>query len=827
MQSWGKWFRAHLKRTVWGMLGFSAAMPAAASPVAVVLPGINQLAYFGVLASAGLGLCLVFMLLKVISLKRSEHEARTRLGETEFLLNEADAMLNAEAHILLAWRGTTHMPDRMTGSMMGTVNMPSDSEGIMDFASWLEPDSCVMLRDGLGELRSSGKAFNIGVRTVDGDLVEADGRAAGGLATLRFRPLSGERRQITELAYDARKLAKQVERLSGVLDSAPFPIWIKGKDATIQWANQAYVKATEAADINAVLKGDVQLARAGTIDSAKANLKTGLIGRTHAILNGSMRTLNVFETNQGQTTAGFAVDVTALEDAEKELERHISAHASTLNKLDTAIAIFGPDQKLNFFNSAYVALWKFEEKWLQSRPTDGEILDALRAQRNLPEQVNYREWRERQLAVYTILDTQEQYWYLPDGRSLRVICEQHPFGGVTYLYENLTKEIQLESRYNELFGVQRETLDNLAEAVSLFGSDGRLKLFNPAFARFWALEDQFLGDQPHIDTLAQVPTLGGDARDAWQDIRYGITGLDATRKVLEGRMMHGGRILRYRAVPLPDGNSLVTFTDVSDAVKAEQALRDRAEALEAADRLKNSFLANVSYEIRTPLTSIVGFAETLELGLAGPLTQKQRDYVQDIRQSSDDLKSIIDAIIDLSAIDAGAMELKLQTVDIAAIMETAAEKASPLLAKRRLALNVEIDSEVTSIVADPLRLDQILGHLLSNAIGFSPPESTIQMGARRNGDMVQLWVADSGKGIEPEFQDKAFERFQSRPLPGSHRGPGLGLALVKSFTELHGGKVSLVSKLDQGTTVVCSLFLYGPRKSNTDSRVKTFTSRAA
>lgn len=788
----------------------------------------NNLAFLGGLATVTLGLGLIFALIKISRLRGSEAAARKRLGETEFLLNEAEAAMKSEAHILLSWRGNTDMPDRVQGSMFGVVNMPSRAEQIMDFAGWLEPDSTTILRDGLETLKSTGKAFNIGVRTMSGDLVEADGRAAGGLATLRFRPLSGERRQITELAYDAHKLGKQVERLSGVLDAAPFPIWIKDKNDALQWVNQAYLKAAEVGDIDAAIRGDVQLARAGNIDTKRANPKIGLTGRVHAVLGGSMRTLNVFETSQAQTVrAGYAIDVTPLEEAEKELDRHVNAHSSTLNKLDTAIAIFGPDQKLNFYNSAYVALWGLDENWLKTKPSDGEILDSLRSQRNLPEQVNYREWRERQLSVYTILDTQEHYWYLPDGRSLRVFCEQHPFGGVTYLYENLTKEIQLESRYNELFGVQRETLDNLAEAVSLFGPDGRLKLFNPAFARFWAVEDRFLGDELHIDELAQASGLGSEARAGWQDIRFSVTALDANRKVLEGRTQHGDRILRYRAVPLADGNSLVTFADVSDAAKAEQALRDRAEALEAADRLKNSFLANVSYEIRTPLTSIVGFAETLEFGIAGPLTQRQREYVRDIRQSSDDLKGIIDAIIDLSAIDAGAMELKLTTVDVAAVMEEAAEKASAALAKRRLSVDIEIGSEVSTMTADPVRIDQILGHLLSNAIGFSKPDSTIRMGARRLADMIQLWVADTGKGIDPEFQQKAFERFQSRPLPGSHRGPGLGLALVKSFSELHGGKVALVSKLDQGTTVVCSLPINGPRKAASDGRVTKTTSRAA
>ena len=744
----------------------------------------------------------------------SERNAKRRLAELEQQLNEADAALQSEAQILLTWRGRNESPEKLIGSMHGIVIVPTEIIEILNFKGWLEHDSANLLLDGLQGLRQSGNAFNIGVKTTGGDLLEADGRTAGALATLRFKPLAGERRVASETFYDAHKLAKQVERLSAILDAAPFPVWIKTSDDKLNWINQAYLKATDSLDSNEVIKANTQIAKLDNHENSKAIPPESLIGRAHGVQAGALRAYNIHEVDLTIGRVGFAVDVTALESIEKELDRHIKAHASTLNKLSTAIAIFGSDQRLRFFNQAYVELWQLDEKWLQSQPSDGEILDHLRKNRNLPEEANYREWRAKQLKTYTNLEIRESYWYLPDGRSVRVICEQHPFGGVSYLYENLTKEYQLESRYNELFEVQHETLDNLAEAVALTGSDGRLKLFNPAFVRFWSLDSSFLEKNPHLDELAQLHNLSVDSRGGWHDIKFSVTGVEANRKSHEGRMHQDGRVLRYRAVPLPDGNALLTFTDVSDAVKAEQALRDRAEALEAADRLKNSILTNVSYEVRTPLTSIVGFSESLELGIAGPLSAKQSDYIKDIRKSADDLKSIIDAFIDLSAIDAGQMELNLAKIDIAELLTATAKKFTTVLNKRKLKMNIEMASDVTSIIGDRDRLEQVLIHLLSNAAGFSSTGGTILMGARRKGDQIQLWVADRGHGIEPEFQQKVFERFQSKPMPGSHRGPGLGLALVKSFTELHGGKVSLISKLQQGTTVVCMLPISGPRRDD-------------
>jgi signal transduction histidine kinase len=796
----------------------SALAQAANGVMADVVPA--TVFVLGIAATLGLAYS------RIRTYRKRETEARARISQLEFLLNEAEVAQHAEAHILLTWRDRNELPDRMSGNMHGSINMPTVLADIMNFAGWLEPDSVNMLRDGLTALKDQGRAFNIGIRTVQGELLEADGRAAGALAALRFRPIAGQRREVTELAYDARKLSKQVERLSALLDAAPFPVWISDSEGVMQWVNQAYLKASELPDVETILRNGFALIKPGDIDTSKANPAQGLSGRAHAIQQGARRSFNIHDITLDQGKASFAIDVTELEGMEKELDRHVKAHSATLDKLTTALAIFGPDQRLKFFNQAYVALWGLSGDWLKTEPTDGEILDKLRSERLLPEQTNFREWKSKLLQAYTALETTESFWYLPDGRSLSVITERHPFGGVTYHYDNLTREHQLESQYNELFEVQHETLDNLAEAVALFGGDGRIKLFNPAFEKFWDLDPEFLSKKPTLDDIASAAKLDQDAQLAWGEMRYAITAIDAQRKPIDGKVNQDDRILRYRSVPLPDGNSLVTFTDISDAARAEQALRDRTEALEAADRLKSSFLAHVSYEIRTPLTSIVGYAESLSYGLAGPLTEKQTDYVGNIRNSSEELKTIIDAIIDLSAIDAGALELKLQDVDVAYLLETAVQKAVTGLTRRNLAVEIEIASDIESIVCDPTRIEQVLGHLLSNAAGFSPNGSTIKLGARRVGEGIQLWVADTGKGIEPEFQEKVFDRFQSKPLPGSHRGPGLGLALVKSFTELHGGRVSLVSKINQGTTVVCTLPIAGPKKSS-ELRTRRTDRRAA
>jgi signal transduction histidine kinase len=776
-------------------------------PAGFILWDAAPLMLVAILAAISVSLWAFVIIRK---LAKSDQDARRRARDLEIQLNRTEAALTAEPHILIIWQGRDGPPEQIMGDMRGTARVPPDKDALLDFAMWLEPESAATLEAAIARMRAAGTPFNLGIRTLDEELLEADGRTAGGLTSLKLRPLAGERRQITEIAYDARKLGKQVERLSALLDVAPYPVWLRSDDGDLIWVNAAYIKAVEANDVEAVIAGHIEIADPSRIEPIQGG-PPGYLGRSHAVIAGAKRALDIHEVNLVEGRAGFAIDTTALEDAQKELKRHIQAHASTLDKLDTAIAIFGPDQRLRFHNSAYAQLWSLDPDWLRTGPSDSEILDRLRQLRRLPEQANYKDWKARQLQAYTTIETRETWWYLPDGRSLHVVCEQHPFGGVTYLYENATKEIQLESRYNEMLGVQRETLDNLREGVALFGTDGRLKLYNPAFARFWALDAEALDRQPHIDHVIDACRKMMSDEMIWDELKYGVTSLGAARKPLRTRFHRpDGAVLDFAAVPLPDGNTLLTFVDVTDSSRIEHALRERTEALEAADRLKTGFMSNVSYELRTPLTNILGFAEGMSLGIAGELHPKQHEYLRHIQSSSQDLLAIIDAILDLTTIDAGAMELRLSEIDVAELMEEAGRGVEEFMARRDLTLNIEVAEDAAHFIGDPKRIKQILHNLLANAIGFTPEGGTVRMGSRRDEDDVLLWVADTGRGIEPEFQKRAFDRFQSKPMPGGHRGPGLGLAIVKSFVELHEGRVSLLSRINKGTTVVCRLPIAGP-----------------
>jgi signal transduction histidine kinase len=264
-----------------------------------------------------------------------------------------------------------------------------------------------------------------------------------------------------------------------------------------------------------------------------------------------------------------------------------------------------------------------------------------------------------------------------------------------------------------------------------------------------------------------------------------------------------GSVLDCTTMPLPDGATMLTFQDISDTENVERALRERNEALEAADQMKVDFVHHVSYELRAPLTTIIGFAHFLSDPSTGPLTPKQAEYLDYVTKSTNALLALTNNILDLATIDAGAMKLELGPVNIAKAIEAAAEGIQDRLATDRIALKVDIDPDIGEFTGDERRVVQVLYNLLANAVGFSPHDAAVTISARRAEHRVIFTVTDSGPGIPPDVKDKVFDWFESHTDGSRHRGAGLGLSLVRSFVELHGGKVRVDSAVGKGTAVTC------------------------
>ena len=739
-------------------------------------------------------------------LRASAADAASR-DEIMALKTERDrfnALLMSEPQILVSWAAADNEPDILGDTTLVTsAAMPQRA---LAFGSWLEPDKAQAMEHAVDALRADGEGFSMQLMTLAGRAVEADGRAIGGRAVLRLRDATGLKRELAEVDARHEKLVSDTESLRTLIEALPSPVWTRDIAGALTFVNPAYARAVDAKDAGDALARSLELLTRVTRDDASRARATGknYVARTPAIAAGSRRNFDILDVPTRTGSAGIGIDATETEAMRSELDRLNDAHRRTLDQLATGVAIFTADQRLTFYNAAYRSLWDLDTGYLDQSPTDSAVLDKLRGSRKLPEEKDFREWKTALHEAYRAAEAQEHLWHLPDGRTIRVVTTPNPQGGVTYLFEDVTERLDLVRRYDALIRVQGETLDNLAEAVAVFGSDGRLRLHNPAFVDMWRLEPLALAERPHIETVIGWCKKLYDDDSLWRALHGTVTAIEG-RDVVKSRLeLRNGSVADLITVPLPDGATLVAFLDVTDTINVERALREKNEALETADALKVDFVHHVSYELRSPLTNIIGFASLMGEPTTGPLSPKQREYLGYINTSTNALLAIINDILDLATIDAGAMKLNLGSVDIRGTMNAAAEGIRDRLIKDEIVLDIRATSDIGSFPGDERRIRQVLFNLLANAVGFSPPGATITLAAQRRSDAVVFTVTDNGPGIPPEVQSRVFNWFESHSQGSRHRGAGLGLSIVRSFVELHGGTVTLDSVVGRGTRVECS-----------------------
>jgi len=605
-----------------------------------------------------------------------------------------------------------------------------------------------------------------------------------------------------EAAASARAATQRdLAVLREVLDRLPMPVWWRDADLKLAGGNRRAADAAGLGEATAAL-------------AARAVDNAGPVGERQVLaLGAEHRPFELVEVPlESGGTIGFGRDRHEVETVQAELDRLTLGHREVLEALSTAIAIWGPDARLLFHNTAFERLWGLDSEWLASEPSLPELLDQLREMRALPEHADFRRFKADQLAQLTDLtEPRDELLHLPDERTLRLRISRHPFGGLTYTYEDVTDKLALERSYNTLIDVQRETLDNLFEGIAVFGSDGRLKLWNPAYGEIWQLQPADLANRPHVTALIDKARALYDTGTDWERTRFAaierVTNYTGHSERLERR---DGSVLDVNAVPLPDGNVLLSYLDVTDSVRVHRALREKNDALEMAGHLKSEFIANVSYELRTPLNAIIGFAEILTNQYFGTLNDRQVEYSRGILDSSQRLLSLINDILDLASIEAGQLELERTPVDVHALLAGILALSRERARRLEITLDFECPTDIGTILLDERRIRQTMFNLVSNAIKFTPAGGTVTLAARREGNEIILSVSDTGVGIAPEHQARVFEKFERSDPASRQAGAGLGLSLVKSFVELHGGRVELESAVAHGTRVSCRLPIEGP-----------------
>jgi signal transduction histidine kinase len=316
----------------------------------------------------------------------------------------------------------------------------------------------------------------------------------------------------------------------------------------------------------------------------------------------------------------------------------------------------------------------------------------------------------------------------------------------------------------------------MVEGVLSSDSRGRIVTANPAARRLLG----FPGSQrlPHLPELFRAPA----AREMVDASLRGEPVEDYELEIEGRRVLVTGR-------PLPAGGAVLVLHDVTELRRLETVRRD--------------FVANVSHELKTPLTSIAGYAETLLTEDPDRATRQQ--FLKTILTNSQRMQRLVDDQLDLSRIESGRWHPSLTLLDLASAIRDAWQPRAAQAGTDKLGFVVDVGEGAEQLRADPDGFRQILGNLFDNALRFTPKGGTIRCETIAEDNGVTVAVSDTGIGIPSEHLPRIFERFY-RVDPGRSRdegGTGLGLAIVKHLVEAHGGGVSAESQVGRGTTIRC------------------------
>lgn len=770
-------------------------------------------------------------------------QARVRAGEAALrqarrlarLVEEAPAQMlivRTDGRIegtprLAAWLGFDAMPQFLT-------ELDGAGQGSRAGDRGITPEQLAALTDAVRNTQRTSRPFRLSISprgtrrslAMRGCLADPSIAPAGSAQVWVFDASDAET-QLARMRAETTRAKADFAALVGLIEAAPIPMWFRDPQGSLRLVNAAYVQAVGGQSAQDVVAQGLELVE--RIDghspaeiAAQAMAQGRPVERAiAATIHGQRRALKVSDLPLGQEgVAGYAIDVEEMEELARSFRAYREAQREMLDLVSSGVAQFDERRRLSFANQPFQRLFALKPADLADAPFE-RLLDAAREAGRVPEARDYRAWRKEKSQWFAASAPLEEAWPLSDGTDLRVVAQPLPDGGLLLVVEDRTETLRISAMRDTLLRTRTATFDSLFEAVAVFAPDGRTQLWNRLFASVWGLDPDLLDGHPHIARLldaiaprlakpAQAKAVGDVVRAATLDRRQ--TGARLT--------MADGRTLEFAGVPLPDGNGLLTVLDITDSQKAEDALRERNTALMEADQLKTRFLANMSYEFRTPLTSIGGFAELLEAGLGGDLSDAGREYVGAILTSVARLSDQIENVLDLSQSEAGLLPLAREEVDLFALVRQVVTARAAAIETAGLTLDLRgTSASVGKIEADPRRLSRAIGHLVDNALAATPRGGRVLVEVSRQSGKyagkpsgqksqphARIVVSDNGQGMDAATLARALDGLKiSADGKEIERRQGLGLPLVRQLIEAHGGQLELLSEPGQGTAAIVEL----------------------
>ena len=638
----------------------------------------------------------------------------------------------------------------------------------------------------------------------------------GGAALVWVFDFSESEDELSRLRSAAMRAESDFAALVGLIEAAPVPMWFRGSDMQLRLVNQSYVDAVGAEDSETVVKNQIELLEpedgASPADIARASMEAQEKSErvVAATIHGERRSLRISDLPLGSDgVAGYAIDIEEQQQERREFRAYRDAQRAMLDQLSVGVALFDKDEKLTFANRPFRRTFEVSREMVEeSLPFERFLADA-RENGKTPEVRDFPEWRREHVDWFGQPETQEEAWPLPGGTHLRIVAQPMPDGGLVMIAEDRTESLALSATRDTLLRTRTATLDSLFEALAIFAPDGSVQLWNRSFAGTWGLPPEFLDTHPSAQELLEA--IGKNLKKARESAQIGATVRAATldRREKNGRVeLADGRTLEFAGVPLPDGNGLLTVLDITDSQMAEKALIERAAALEEADAVKARFLANMSYEFRTPLTTIGGYAELLKSGAAGDIGEQGDEYVDAILASVERLTDQVENVLNLSQSEAGLLPINKEEVDLLPFLTKLIRDREQAIIEAGLGLDLK-GKRGRQAQADPRQLGRAVGALLDNAIAGTPEGGKLLIEILNLSDEAE-WgaafvVSDNGKGMGEEELARALDGLRKGDDGKLEKRQGLGIPLALQLVEAHGGKLELSSEEGVGTAAIIYL----------------------
>lgn len=351
------------------------------------------------------------------------------------------------------------------------------------------------------------------------------------------------------------------------LNLLPFPVWVRNnKNLDIIFYNSSYN--------HLILENlDKELLANGKIPNVYENLeedsynclleKKEFSTSRHLVIGGKRSLYDISEipSKENDFAIGFLIDMSKFENLKQELSDHVSSHSDLFESSSVAIAIYGKDTKLKFFNNAFIKLWLFDENWLNSKPLYQEVLENLRQRELLPKNVGLGSIHDKKDKIFTnLIKVHNEFLNLPNGKILRIIVIPHAFGGLLFSYETIHGD---EALYRKNSILHYEALNSITEGALLYNRDGFLEFFNKKFVEIFQLPEVALKQKPHFSILNKlIDSIGLYNKQAYGDNLFKLEEMGKGEYIEKRMTLNDGKLIKFVIKPLSEGNIMVSIVEI-------------------------------------------------------------------------------------------------------------------------------------------------------------------------------------------------------------------------------------------------------------------------